>query len=197
MARALTSRVASPSRSPSWAALAALALLAIPWAAFLAQSPPPLFTVGDRAALQPLQLAVEAIGEARARSPSPPAAARLRRPKRRLVAYLAAEPGTAVFDGGACEGKAALVLRGRAAGVSAWCSRICASPTSMAPASGSRRATLRSRNSWFRDSQRASRRRGSRRRDPDRAVDLHPARHLRGPGRLRALHLIGDYGPLR
>jgi hypothetical protein len=33
------------------------------------------------------------------------------------VAFRAAEPGTAVFDGGACEGKATLVLRGRAASV--------------------------------------------------------------------------------
>jgi hypothetical protein len=29
------------------------------------------------------------------------------------IAYQAAEPGTAIFDGGICEGKAALVLRGR------------------------------------------------------------------------------------
>ena len=33
------------------------------------------------------------------------------------VAYVAARPGTAVFDGGACEDKATLVLRGRAASV--------------------------------------------------------------------------------
>lgn len=33
------------------------------------------------------------------------------------VAYVAATPGTVTFDGGACEGKAALVLRGRAASV--------------------------------------------------------------------------------
>jgi hypothetical protein len=33
------------------------------------------------------------------------------------VTFRAAEPGTAVFDGGACEGKATLVLRGRAATV--------------------------------------------------------------------------------
>jgi hypothetical protein len=33
------------------------------------------------------------------------------------VTFQAAEPGTAIFDGGACEGKATLVLRGRAATV--------------------------------------------------------------------------------
>ena len=33
------------------------------------------------------------------------------------VDYLADEPGTAIFDGGACEGKATLVLRGRSARV--------------------------------------------------------------------------------
>jgi len=33
------------------------------------------------------------------------------------VTFRAAEPGTAIFDGGACEGKATLVLRGRAATV--------------------------------------------------------------------------------
>jgi len=33
------------------------------------------------------------------------------------VTFQAAEPGTAIFDGGACEGKATLVLRGRAASV--------------------------------------------------------------------------------
>lgn len=34
-----------------------------------------------------------------------------------VVTYVAAELGTAIFDGGTCEGKAALVLRGRAARV--------------------------------------------------------------------------------
>ena len=33
------------------------------------------------------------------------------------IAFVAAEPGTAVFEGGACEGKAALVLRGQSARV--------------------------------------------------------------------------------
>ena len=33
------------------------------------------------------------------------------------IAFVAARPGTAVFDGGVCEGKASLVLRGRAARV--------------------------------------------------------------------------------
>ncbi|HMQ20392.1 MAG TPA: right-handed parallel beta-helix repeat-containing protein, partial [Sphingopyxis sp.] len=33
------------------------------------------------------------------------------------IAFVAAEPGTAVFDGVACEGKAALVLRGQGARV--------------------------------------------------------------------------------
>ena len=34
-----------------------------------------------------------------------------------IIAFVADEPGTAVFDGGTCEGKATLVLRGRAASV--------------------------------------------------------------------------------
>ena len=33
------------------------------------------------------------------------------------IAYVAREPGTAIFDGVACEGKAALVLGGRSARV--------------------------------------------------------------------------------
>lgn len=58
------------------------------------------------------------------------------------VTFKAAEPGTAIFES-ACEGKAALVLRGAARGrwSTGWSSATSALATAMAPVSASRSAT--------------------------------------------------------
>ncbi len=69
------------------------------------------------------------------------------------VAYVAAEPGAAVFDGTTCEGKAALVLRGRAAEVSG----LVFQNMRVADFNGAgirlEKGDLTVAESWFRDSQ--------------------------------------------
>ncbi len=72
------------------------------------------------------------------------------------IFYKSVEPGQAVFDGVTCEGKAALVLRGRRARIEGWSSPTCACPTAMARASGWRRATLRFRRAGSATARKAS-----------------------------------------
>src|SRR6478735_10157306 len=96
------------------AALAALAVLAIPMGALLAQSPAAPFTVVETGqTFNRLQQAVDAIGDSRGTIAI--AAGRYADcavQAAGVVSFLAASPGTAIFDGKTCEGKAALVLRG-------------------------------------------------------------------------------------
>src|SRR5690606_20282312 len=110
-------------RRPSLAiagVLAVLAVLAIPLGALLAQAPAGRFTVVETGqAFDRLQQAVDAIGDARgtiAIAPGRYAECAVQRAG--FVSFLATEPGTAIFDGRTCEGKAALVLRGSGAEVS-------------------------------------------------------------------------------
>jgi hypothetical protein len=119
----MTSLARSRPRRPSLllsSALAALAIAAIPLGALLAQGTAAPFTVMETGqGYARLQQAVDAIGE---RKGSIAIAAghyaECAVQERGDVAYLASEPGAVVFDGRACEDKAALVLRGRAAEVS-------------------------------------------------------------------------------
>ena len=69
------------------------------------------------------------------------------------IAYLAAEPGKAVFDGKTCEGKAALVLRGRAAEVSGLVFRRMAVPDYNGAGIRLEQGDLTVAQSWFADSQ--------------------------------------------
>lgn len=89
----------------------ALALLSSPLAA---QGEGP-FTVRETGrAFTSLQAAVDAIGDGRGTISIAPGRYRQCAVQRHGdVGYVAAQPGTAVFDGVACEGKAALVLGGR------------------------------------------------------------------------------------
>src|SRR6478735_2895689 len=95
------------------AALAALAILAIPVGALLAQSRAAPYTVVETGqGYARLQRAVDAIGTgsgtiAIAGGRHADCAVQ----SEGSISYLAAEPGPAVFDGMTCEGKAALVLR--------------------------------------------------------------------------------------
>jgi hypothetical protein len=78
---------------------------------------PPAYAVGDRG-FAALQDAVDAIGEGEGVITVAPGSHRdcaVQAGGR--VTYRAAQPGTAIFDGGACEGKATLVLRGRGSSV--------------------------------------------------------------------------------
>lgn len=101
-------------------ALAILCVAAIPLTALLAQGTGAPFTVVETGqGFGTLQAAVDAIGDRRGTIAVAPGNHRQCAVQSAgEIAYMAAEPGTAVFDAVTCEGKAALVLRGRAAQVS-------------------------------------------------------------------------------
>src|SRR5690606_9011833 len=101
-------------------ALGLFASLAMPAAAVLAQQAAPPYTIIETGqGFDGLQQAVDAIGDGRGTiAVASGHHADCAVQTAGFVSYLAAEPGKAVFDGRACEGKAALVLRGRAAEVS-------------------------------------------------------------------------------
>lgn len=96
-----------------------LAVAAIPIAALLAQPAGGAFTIresGER--FQSLQQALDAVGNSRATISIAPGTYRECAVQRAGVVRIEAEqPGSAIFDGVACEGKAALVLRGREANI--------------------------------------------------------------------------------
>src|SRR5689334_8696353 len=102
------------------AALAILAVLAIPVGALVAQSQAAPYTVVETGqGYARLQQAVDAIGTGRGTiAIASGRHADCAVQSEGTIAYLAAEPGAAVFDGTTCEDKAALVLRGQAAEVS-------------------------------------------------------------------------------
>lgn len=70
-----------------------------------------------------------------------------------VIAYRAEQPGTVIFDGTACEGKAALVLRGREAEVDGIVFRNIAVPDGNGAGIRLETGDLRVRNSMFVDSQ--------------------------------------------
>ncbi|MFN3944062.1 MAG: right-handed parallel beta-helix repeat-containing protein [Allosphingosinicella sp.] len=69
------------------------------------------------------------------------------------VAYVAAQPGMAIFDGGVCEGKAALVLRGREARVEGLVFQNLAVPDGNGAGIRMEKGRLLVRESLFRDSE--------------------------------------------
>lgn len=69
------------------------------------------------------------------------------------ITYLSTTPGKAVFDGVTCEGKAALVLRGRAASVSGIVFQNMSVPDGNGSGIRLERGSLTVAQSWFRDSQ--------------------------------------------
>jgi hypothetical protein len=95
-------------------AVLALALVASP---LTAQSSRAAFTVRESGqAFGSLQDAVKAVGEGRGTIVIAPGRYRQCAVQEAgQIAFVAADPGTAIFDGAVCEGKAALVLRGRGA----------------------------------------------------------------------------------
>lgn len=119
MRRAVSIPLSRPSVKLA-ALLAAMAVAAIPLAAVFAQGNDAPFTVVESGqGFANLQQAVDAIGEGSGTIAIAPGHHRQCAVQEAgEIAYLATTAGEAVFDGVTCEGKAALVLRGRSAQVS-------------------------------------------------------------------------------
>lgn len=126
-----------------------------PSAALLAQSRTAPFTVVETGrGFDRLQAAVDAIGEGKGTIAI--AAGRHKQcavQSAGEIAYLAAERGKAIFDGVACEGKAALVLRGRAADISGLVFENISVPDYNGAGIRLEQGRLTVAQSWFRDSQ--------------------------------------------
>ena len=137
------------------AAIGALAVAAIPAAALFAQPGSAPFTVVESGTgYATLQQAVEAIGTGEGTIAIASGTYRQCAVQEGgSISYLAAEPGKAVFDGKTCEGKAALVLRGRAAKVSGLVFRRMAVPDYNGAGIRLEQGDLTVAQSWFADSQ--------------------------------------------
>lgn len=148
---------ARPSRLPLalTAALGALAIAAIPMTALLAQDRGPAFTVVETGqGFDRLQEAVNAIGDARGTiAIAPGRYTQCAVQTQGFVSYLASEPGSVTFDGVTCEGKAALVLRGRGAEVSGLIFENMRVPDYNGAGIRLEKSDLTVAESWFRDSQ--------------------------------------------
>src|SRR5688572_27136518 len=133
----------------------ALAALAVPATALLAQDAPARYTVVETGqGFNRLQQAVDAIGDARGTiAIAPGRHADCAVQTAGVVAYLSAEPGAAVFDGRTCEGKAALVLRGRGAEVSGLVFQNMHVPDFNGAGIRLEQGDLTVAETWFRDSQ--------------------------------------------
>ena len=114
--------LARTGRRAPWllGAVTVAAVALIPIAAVFAQAGSAPFTVVETGqGYGSLQQAVDAIGNGEGTIAIAPGTHRQCAVQQAgSVAFLASEPGQAIFDGIECEGKAALVLRGRAASVS-------------------------------------------------------------------------------
>ena len=137
------------------ALLAAAAVLAIPLGALFAQPSAPRYTVVETGqGFDRLQQAVDAIGEGRGTiAIASGRYADCAVQTAGYVSYLAAEPGAAVFDGRTCEGKAALVLRGRGAEVSGLVFQNMRVPDYNGAGIRLEQGDLTVAETWFRDSE--------------------------------------------
>jgi hypothetical protein len=137
------------------AAFAALAVAAIPLSALLAQQRSAPFTVVETGqGFAQLQDAVNAIGQGSGTiAIAPGRIEQCAVQTAGQISYLAVEPGTAIFDGTTCEGKAALVLRGRGAEVSGLVFENMRVPDYNGAGIRLEMGNLTVAESWFRDSQ--------------------------------------------
>lgn len=154
----MTSLTRSLPRRPSLllaSALAMLAIAVIPVGALLAQGSPLPFIVTDTGrGYAHLQQAVDAIGDRQGTvAIAPGRYAECAVQERGQVAYLASEPGKTILDGRACEGKAALVLRGRSAQVAGLIFQNIRVPDFNGAGIRLEKGDLTVAESWFRDSQ--------------------------------------------
>jgi hypothetical protein len=136
-------------------AIAAVAVLAIPAAALLAQDRAPNYTVVETGrGYDRLQSAVDAIGDGQGTiAVAPGRHADCAVQQGGFISYLSAEPGAAIFDGRTCEGKAALVLRGRGAEVSGLVFQNMRVPDFNGAGIRLEQGDLTVAESWFRDSE--------------------------------------------
>lgn len=180
--------------------LAAIAVIAIPIGALLAQESAPGYTVvetGQR--YSRLQQAVNAIGNGRGTiAVAPGRHADCAVQAEGEVSYLAAQPGSAIFDGTACEGKAALVLRGRGAEVSGLVFQNIRVPDYNGAGIRLEKGDLTVAESWFRDSQQGILTSG----DANGRIVIDRSTFSRlgtceGPGGCAHSIYTGDYGHLR
>lgn len=136
------------------AAAAGAGIAAIPLAAVFAQTAAP-FTVAETGqGFTQLQDAVNAVGSGNGTIAIAPGTYRQCAVQTAgSVAYLAARPGSVTFDSVTCEGKAALVLRGRDASVSGIVFRGMAVPDFNGAGIRLEQGNLTVAQSWFTDSQ--------------------------------------------
>ena len=136
-------------------ALGLLAAVAAPTAAVLAQQGEPAYTVVETGqGFDRLQQAVDAIGDSRGTiAIAPGRHSDCAVQSEGFVSYMSAEPGAAVFDGRTCEGKAALVLRGRGAEVSGLVFQNMRVPDFNGAGIRLEQGDLTVAESWFRDSE--------------------------------------------
>ena len=135
-------------------ALAALTALALPAGTSLAQSASPYTVVETGQSYARLQQAVDAIGAGDGTIAVAPGSHRECAVQAAgSIAYFAITPGKASFDGVACEGKAALVLRGRDAKVSGLTFSGIRVPDGNGAGIRLEHGNLIVAQSWFRDSQ--------------------------------------------
>jgi hypothetical protein len=181
-------------------ALGLLTVLAMPAAAVLAQQPMAAYTVvetGQR--FGRLQQAVDAIGDGRGTiAVAPGRHADCAVQASGFVTYLSAQPGAAVFDGKACEGKAALVLRGRSARIEGLVFADIHVPDMNGAGIRLERGDLTVAESWFRDSEQGILT-GA---DPNGRIVIDRSTFTRlgtceGPGGCAHSIYVGDYGKLR
>lgn len=137
------------------AAFGGLALAALPAATLTAQDRTAPFTVVETGqGFERLQDAVNAIGDGEgAIAIAPGRYGQCAVQERGDISYLASEPGSAVFDTVTCEGKAALVLRGRGAEVSGLIFQNMRVPDFNGAGIRLEQGNLTVADSWFRDSQ--------------------------------------------
>ena len=135
--------------------VAALAIAAIPATALLAQGANEPFTVMETGqGFNNLQAAVDAIGDARGTiAIAPGRHEQCAVQEAGVISYFASEPGSAIFDGVTCEGKAALVLRGRGAEVSGLVFENMRVPDVNGAGIRMERGDLTVAETWFRDSE--------------------------------------------
>lgn len=146
-----------PARPSSLAAVivALAAIAAIPAAALFAQGTQRPFTVAETGqSFARLQGAVDAVGSGEGTIAIAPGTYRQCAVQEAgVIAFVANEPGTAIFDGTTCEGKAALVLRGRGASVSGLVFLGMAVPDGNGAGIRLEQGNLTVAQTWFKDSQ--------------------------------------------
>lgn len=176
-----------------------LAAIAAPTAAVLAQQPRPAYTVVETGqGFARLQQAVDAIGAGRGTiAIAPGRRADCAVQTAGTIAYIAAEPGRAVFDGRTCESKAALVLRGRGATVTGLVFRNMRVPDRNGAGIRLERGDLTVSETWFRDSEQGILTAA----DPRGAIAIDRSTFTRlgtceGPGGCAHSIYVGDYGSL-